>query len=291
MYEIYNVGAVSGGEAFLLINENGSALIDSGFAFCADEMTKNVEMHLNGRPLDAILLTHSHYDHASGIPCCRKKWPNVKVYAAEYAQKVFTRPGAIKTIREMNDNAAKLFGHADYPRSDSGLYVDIPVYEGDSIKIGNMEFTVLETPGHTMDSISFWCSEHRFLISAETIGYPLLPEKIVPTFLVGYSITIDSIRRLRALKAESQLVSHLGSVGRAFSEEFLSKAEIWMKKTRDMILSAHVNGLDNTAIMKLLKYEFYTGEIIRLQPEKAFDLNAHYMVNMIIKECAQKTPN
>ena len=44
MYEIFNVGAVRGSEAFLLINDNSTALIDSGFAFCADEMIENINM-------------------------------------------------------------------------------------------------------------------------------------------------------------------------------------------------------------------------------------------------------
>ncbi|MDD6189218.1 MAG: MBL fold metallo-hydrolase [Clostridiales bacterium] len=288
MYHIINVGAVRGGEAFLLMNDAGAALVDTGFAFCADEMINNVEKHLNGRKLDSIFLTHSHYDHASGVPYCREKWPELKVYAAAYAKRVFERAGALKTIREMNDNAAEVFDHHEYRRLDEGLSVDVPLLDGDIVTVGSMKFKTIETPGHTMDCISFWCEDEKLLLSAETIGYPLLPEKVVPTFLVGYEMTIDSIRKLRALGAEKQLVSHLGVVDKPFIEEFLEKSEIWMAKTRDMILKAHAEGYDNEAIMTILKNEFYKGDIITLQPEKAFDLNCYYTVNMIIRECAPK---
>ncbi len=286
MYEIFNVGAERGSEAFLLITEGGTALIDSGFAFCADEMINNAEKHLNGRSLDCILLTHSHYDHASGVPYCREKWPDVKVYAAAYAKRVFERPGALKTIREMNDNAASIHSRHAYRRLDKGLSVDISLADGDVVTVGNMSFTVIETPGHTKDCISFWCESERLLISSETIGYPLLPDKVNPTFLVGYQMTIDSIRRLRELGAEKQLVSHKGIVDKPFIDEFLVKSEIWMNKTKDMVLKAHADGLDNNAIMAVLKKEFYNGKITTLQPEKAYDLNCYYMVNMIIRECA-----
>lgn len=288
MYEIFNVGAVRGSEAFLLINDEGTALIDSGFAFCADEMIENAERYLNGRKLDCVLLTHSHYDHASGTPYCREKWPEVKVYAAAYAKRVFERAGALKTIKEMNDNAAAVHGRPEYRVLDSGLSVDIPVSDGDIIEIGNMKFRVIETPGHTMDCISFWCEEEKLLISSETIGYPLLPHKVSPTFLVGYQMTIDAIRKLRALGAEKQLISHLGVVDKAFIDEFLTKSEIWMEKTKDMIVTAHAEGKSNDEIREILKDEFYRGEIIPLQPEKAFDLNSYYMVNMIIRECAEQ---
>lgn len=288
MYQIFNVGVVRGSEAFLLINEDGTALIDTGFAFCGEEMAENVEKILGARPLDSILLTHSHYDHASGVPYCREKWPEVKVYAAAYAKRVFDRPGARKTIKEMNDNAAQIFGRPEYRAADNLLYVDVPLSDGDTVIAGNMEFSVLETPGHTMDCISFWCESEKLLISAETIGYPLLPEKVSPTFLVGYEMTIDSIRRLRALGAEKQLVSHLGLVDKPFIIEFMEKSEIWMEKTKDMILAAHAEGCSTEEIQLRLKNEFYKGEIIPLQPEKAYDLNSYYMVNMIIRECAPK---
>ena len=73
---------------------------------------------------DIIFCTHSHYDHASGTPYCREKWPEVKVYAAAYAKRVFERAGALKTIREMNDNAAAVYGRPEYRALDSGLSVD-----------------------------------------------------------------------------------------------------------------------------------------------------------------------
>ena len=61
-----------------------------------------------------------------------------------------------------------------------------------------------------------------------------------------------------------------------------------MEKTKNMILDAHYAGKTPEEIREVLKNEFYRGEIIPLQPEKAFDLNSYYMVNMIIKECAEQ---
>ena len=291
MYKITNVGTVSGGEAFLLIADGGTALIDSGFAFSADDMIKNAERELEGRPLDCILLTHSHYDHASGIPYCREKWPGLKVYAAAYAKKVFDRSGALKTIRDMNDNAASVFGHDSYRVLTDGLYVDVPLTDGDTVNVGNMDFTVIETPGHTRDCISFYCEKEKLILASETTGYPLLPDKVVPTYLVGYAMTIDSIRRLQMLHAEKMLVSHLGVVDRDFIEEFLPKSEIGATKARDMVLDGYARGLDTVALMAMFKNEFYNGDIIRLQPEKAFDLNAYYTVTVIIREYEKKNIN
>ncbi len=288
MYSIENVASVPGGEAFLLINETGTALIDTGFAFSAQAMVKNIENRLGGRALDAILLTHSHYDHASGAPYCRERWPELKVYAAAYAKKVFEKPGAIKTIDEMNENAALVFRQPDYRKSSAELSVDVPLSEGDKFSVGSMEFTVIETPGHTRDCLSFFCEKESLVIASETLGYPLLPDMVVPTYLVSYAQSLESVEKIRRLGAEKMLVSHMGLVGRDFIAEYLEKSEIWMKKTRDMIVDGYKRGLDEAGLQALLKEKFYQGEILTVQPEKAFDLNAYYTVKMLVHECAEQ---
>lgn len=287
MYTITNVGPVSGGEAFLLQSEGGAALVDTGFGFSAPQMAENAAALLGDRPLDAVLLTHSHYDHASGVPEARRRWPEVKVYGAAYAKKTFERESALQTIRDMNENAALVHGASGYRAESAGLFVDVPLAEGDAVEIGALRFTVLETPGHTRDCLSFWCEEEGLLLASETLGYPLMPEidMVVPNYLVGYGCTLDSIRRLAALKPKAVLVSHRGVMEGAFLDEYFPKALLWAERIKDLVLDAAARGLDEAGIIASLKKQVYVGDICRLQPEKAFALNAHYMVNMLLREC------
>lgn len=287
LYTITNVGPVSGGEAFLLTTEGGAALVDTGFAFSAGEMTERAARLLGDRPLNAVLLTHSHYDHASGVPEVRRRWPGVTVYGAAYAQKVFQNEGARQTIAEMNANAARVHGAAWDRGFDEALSVDVPLTEGDEVPVGSLRFTVLETPGHTRDCLSFWCEEEGLLLASETLGYPLMPEidMVVPNYLIGYGCTLDSIRRQAALKPKAVLVSHRGVMEGAFLDEYFPKALLWAERIKDLVLDAAAQGLDEAGIIASLKKQVYVGDICRLQPEKAFALNAHYMVNMLLREC------
>ena len=56
-YSICPVGAIPGGEAYLLLTEGKRALIDTGYSFCAGQMAENVKEQLNGKPLDYVILT------------------------------------------------------------------------------------------------------------------------------------------------------------------------------------------------------------------------------------------
>ncbi len=63
MYEIIPVGSVPGGDGFLLVTPEKAALIDGSFAFTAPKMINTIKGILKDRPLDYVLLTHTHYDH------------------------------------------------------------------------------------------------------------------------------------------------------------------------------------------------------------------------------------
>ena len=68
-----------------------------------------------------IAVTHDHYDHTGGVDSL----------VARYGATVISRSGAVCGIR----------GRA--------------VREGDTLRVGRLRLSVLETPGHTPDSISF----------------------------------------------------------------------------------------------------------------------------------------
>jgi len=84
----------------------------------------------------AILITHQHYDHTGGVAALLKQYPQ-----------------------------CQLIGPSRDP-SDNKLAIDLPVPElftrkvktGDAVKIAELdiEFEVLEIPGHTLDHLAFY---------------------------------------------------------------------------------------------------------------------------------------
>ena len=182
---IVNVGAMPGSDAFLIITDKKTALVDSGFSFCADKMIENIKRELNGKDLDYILLTHSHYDHASGSAYCSEHWPNVKCVCGEYASKIFAKDSAISLMKEMNLSAAKENGVDTFVDKLDSLKVDIAVKEGDSISLGDYTLQVVDAPGHTKCSIAFYIPENKMLISSETLGVYVNENLVDPCYLVG----------------------------------------------------------------------------------------------------------
>lgn len=283
---IKNVGAFAGSDAFLLLTKEKAVLIDTGFSFCADKMIENIKAALGDRTLDYILLTHSHYDHASGSPYCKAAFKEAKVVASAYAAKIFTKPTAIDVMREMNLNAAKDYGYGEFEDKLAELNVDTVVGEGDMIALGDITLQVMAAPGHTKCSIAFYIPEAKMLISCETMGVYAGEELVAPGYLVGYEISINFIKRALALDINKILVPHLGVLAGKDCKNFLANALRDNALLKDLIITDHQLGKTEAEIIAHYKEVFYNEFAQKIQPLKAFELNASYLVPMLINEFA-----
>ena len=89
--KVTDAAAVPGSAALLVQNGDKAFMYDTGFGFCAEEMADTVEKILGGKKPDAIILTHSHYDHVMGCAVLADRWRDIPVIAGEYTAYVFTR--------------------------------------------------------------------------------------------------------------------------------------------------------------------------------------------------------
>ena len=135
--KITDVRVLKGDSAFLIDEGKTSILYDSGFGFTGFQVAENIPRELNGRELDFIFLTHSHYDHALGSAYILKRFPKAKVVAGEYAEKIFSKPSARAVMMDLDKKFALKNGVEYYENLSDNLRVDIPVSDGDKIKIAS----------------------------------------------------------------------------------------------------------------------------------------------------------
>lgn len=104
--------------------------------------------------LKYIVLTHCHGDHTGAVQQLKEeKGGKVLIYITEE--------------EGLNDVNINMTEYIDVPNTK--IEVDARVNDGDLIHIGNIEFRVIHTPGHTKGSISLYCEEQKLLFSGDTI--------------------------------------------------------------------------------------------------------------------------
>jgi glyoxylase-like metal-dependent hydrolase (beta-lactamase superfamily II) len=117
-----------------------------------EEIVAILDRH--GLRVKCIVITHAHIDHIGGAADLKSR-----VGAPVY----------------MNANDQGLYDHLDMQAAWLGMEapartgVDTPVRDGDSIRMGETEFQVLHTPGHTQGSSCLLVPTQNLLVAGDTL--------------------------------------------------------------------------------------------------------------------------
>lgn len=281
---ITDVRANKGDSAFLIDDGKTAIMYDSGFAFTGYEVADNIKKILGDRKLDFIFLTHSHYDHALGSAYALKYWPDAKTVAGEYATKIFAKPTAKSVMRDLDNKFAKTCGVDSYEDLIDDLKVDIAVADGDEIVAGDMTFVALNLPGHTKCSVGFYCKERKLLLSCESLGIYDGNGDVLPAYLVGYQMALDSIERVKSLDTEAILVPHFGVLEGEKAKRYIERAENSAKKSAEWILSCLKKNISKEEIVRTYIEKVRHGYIKEIFPIDAIKLNTSIMVDLVERE-------
>ena len=285
---ITDVRAIPGDSAFLIDDGTTTVLCDTGFGFTGYAVADNVQKILGSRPLDYILLTHSHYDHTLGSAYIRKRYPHVQIVAGAYAQAIFRKPTARAVMRDLDRKAATNCGITEYPDLTDELQADIPVTDGDTIQCGSMRFTAVELPGHTKCSLGYYLAENQLLLASETLGVYFGNGVYLPSFLVGYQMTLDSIRKAKQLDIQQILLPHYGIVSGEEAQTYLTRGEEVAEQISSLILEQLRLDKSTEEILDHMTRILYTDQVKPAYPYDAFRMNSEIMINLIRRELFSK---
>ena len=274
-------------EGNLLIGENFTAIFDCGMAHCADKTIQNVKNALQGRQLDYLFITHTHYDHIGATPFFRKEWPLLRLVTSQTGAAVLLKDTPRRVIRELSIVAAKEYNaEFDTSYSDDDFHADVTVKEGDVIPLGGLSVQTLETPGHTRDTLSFFIPELEMLILSETTGVLLPDDTIYPPYLTSFIDTVNSIEKCRRMPYKFLSLPHRGLSEEIDANGFFDKTLETCTACRDFILDLNKKKIDPEAMLDLFYKKYGTEALFSYQPKDAFFANARATIACTLREFA-----
>lgn len=284
---VTDVRSVPGDSAFLLDDGRTSILYDTGFAFTGYAVAEKIKEVLGTRSLDYILLTHSHYDHALGSVYVKRVFPTVKVIAGEYAGAIFKKPTARAVMRDLDMKLAKKCGVEEYEDLTDELGLDIAVKDGDRIECGDMCFKVIGLPGHTRCSVGFYLEENKLLLGTETLGVYVGGDMVIPSYLIGYKITLESIEKAEKLELENILAPHYGLLSREETKMYLENGRKSAEETAEKMAEIFKSGGDEADAVAFFRDRFYNDYVKTIYPVDAMEMNTKIMAGLIRKELCE----
>ena len=201
--------------------------------------------------LTDILITHHHHDHVGGV--------------AELKQKYGCR------VVAPHDKKAQIAN------------VDLRAANGDVVKVGNLLARVLETPGHTLDHISYVFDDDKALFAADTLfsigcgrvfegNYPMMWESLLKLRVLpddfrlycGHEYTASNVRFALsvdpdnpALKARAEEVARLRADNKPTIPSLLGeekKANVFLRADDPLIAARlHMKGASAAAVFGELR--------------------------------------
>ena len=121
----------------------------------AGDVDKIVEMlDILQAKLKYIYITHCHGDHIGGV----------KELKERYGGQIITERKSAENLLNSDINLTSYIGMGGLT-----VEVDARIDEGDLLHLGELEFKVLHTPGHTSGSSCLYCEDEKLLFSGDTL--------------------------------------------------------------------------------------------------------------------------
>ena len=156
----------------------------------AGDVDKIVEMlNILNAKLKYIYLTHCHGDHIGGVNELKQK----------YGGQVVVERNDAENLLDPNKSLTSYIGLRNLT-----IEADARVDDDDLLHLGNLEFKVIHTPGHTSGGSCLYCEEEKLLFSGDTLFRGTWGRTDVPTG--NFEDVINSITKKLMILPEETIV-------------------------------------------------------------------------------------
>lgn len=282
-----------GAPVFLLEGEN-PVIFDAGFACMGPRYVQEIKRILNGNQPVKLFLTHSHFDHCGATGYFAQVYPGIEIACSPYAEYVFTRPGAVQVIKQLSAVAEKMMAENSGEELDAAPFMPFEVgkvlKEGDEVKVSDsLTIQVLETPGHTKDTLSYYIPEIKALIASEAAGIPNKDGYIICDMLVDYDMYMDSLQKLVDLPVDVLVLGHIfvytGEDAELYLKRVMDQCEEFKNWVWDLLQE---HDMDEKKVMAEVRKKEYDDEPFPKQPEPAYLLNLEARIKAVAKKMTKE---
>lgn len=133
-----------------------ATVVDTGTGMNKNQVLTQIAEFIDLTDITQIILTHEHFDHAGGVKQLFE--------ATDEKATIIAHKDAATKIEKGESMFARLLG-GSMPK----MPVDQKISGGEILKIGDKEFKVIHTPGHTPGCICLYNNETKTLFSGDTV--------------------------------------------------------------------------------------------------------------------------
>ena len=173
---------------YIIFDEDSKEVMCIDPAGDVDKIEYMIKDILHGE-LKYIYLTHCHGDHIGGV----------KELKERYGGQIVAQRKTAENLLDPNINLTTYIGMGGLT-----IEVDSRVDDGDLLHLGELEFKVIHTPGHTSGGSCLYCEEEKLLFSGDTLFRGTWGRTDVPTG--NFEDVINSITKKLMILPDETIV-------------------------------------------------------------------------------------
>lgn len=178
-----------------------SILFDAGTSCTARKLIESGE----AGEIEAVIVSHAHFDHITGIKELKKL--EIEFFLHRDGEKILSKEKVVEIWNKEDDEFCRKSGLSH----SSDLYIR-PQPESRLKEVAETKnFEIIEIPGHSPDSIALFHPEERYILVADSLGFPLSDGNL-PMYFYSFREYIRSIEKIKSLEPVKLCLGHDGVV-------------------------------------------------------------------------------
>jgi len=210
--------------AYLILKDNNVILVDTGKRNAFKALLRSFgSLNLTIENVSYLILTHTHFDHCQSAKKIKEK-SNCKIIVSSIAtdsiKNGYTKlPDGTFLITKLIAQLGRLIGRNKFGYEP--FHSDIIVKDGYDLKFEDDSIRIIETPGHSIDSISILVDNEIAIVGDAMFG--VFKNSIFPPYSDDILKMIESWKKLLATDCKIFLPGHGKEVKRNLLQKELEK--------------------------------------------------------------------
>lgn len=251
-----------------VVKSEKTFLVDAGTSQTNEKILSTLEeFQITPESIDAMVVTHGHYDHGAGVAGLLKKMPNAVVFASGKTAEILRNP------KELLETTKRHYGDAAVLVSDYPAVGDVQVTEeGESFNLGSgISLEVVTLPGHTPGGIGLFEPKTKTFFAGDAVcNYneefefympPSFPE------LFDYENYLKSLDKMLGIDFEYLCMGHFGTQKQPKAKQIIKRAADTTKEWKHVIVDVYERTKSEEQVYNALMERYGDNEYVKSFPD------------------------